>query len=565
MYWKKKSATIPQTIAELTKVLFENREIFSEDEDEFCNPTHPSKLEIEAVGFDVEQFSGSVALIKEYIDLDKKIVIFGDYDVDGICASAILWQVLFAMYKSKHPQGINHPVPFIPHREKHGYGITETALDEIIEAHGPQLIITVDNGIVAHEPIAYAKEKGIAVILTDHHQPEIKKGKPFFPIADYIVHTTQLCGASVAWMLARGLDQKRAKKLLDLAGIATIADQVTLLRANRSFAKYGIEAVRNSKRIGLVALCKDAEINQSEVTEGTIGFGIAPRINAMGRLEHGLDALRLLCTQNKTQAKKLAQLLTQTNISRQGLTTQMLADAESQAILFSQEHIIIVFSNRFHEGILGLIAGGLVEKFHKPAIAVFVGSQIAKASARSIHGVNIVDLLREIKDDLISVGGHPLAAGFSFLPENLELIRDKLFGLARTTVPQKKLEKSIVIECELPVSLVNIQTIESLAVFAPYGIKNPQPVFEMQDLRVLQIKKIGKMQEHIKIKVIDALHENTAIAFDCLGWHMGSNFTTLKVADVISIAGHLDINEWRDKKYPQVVLKDIKIQIIDTY
>lgn len=560
MHWKKKSTIIPQSLAQLKDIIFESRGIPQEKVAEFIDPTPPSKLEIEAVGFDSQQFQNALKLIKNYIANDKKIVIFGDYDVDGICASAILWQILYRLYRTKHPKGDNYPVPFIPHREKHGYGITQVALDEIIVAHGPQLIITVDNGIVAHEPIAYAKEKGIAVILTDHHQPETKKGKPVFPNADCIVHTTQLCGSTVAWMLARALDNSNTQPLLDLAGIATIADQVPLTGANRSFAKYGIEAVRNSQNVGLIALCKATGIKQLEVTEGTIGFGIAPRINAMGRLEHGLDALRLLCTNNKKQATELAQLLSQTNISRQELTNQMLEDAKVQAAEFSQEHISIVFSDQFHEGILGLIAGGLVESFHKPAIAISVGSQLAKASARSIYGVNIVDLLREVKEDLLSVGGHPLAAGFSFLPENLELIRNKLFILARAAVSEEQLEKSIVIDCELPVTLVNIETIDSLSIFAPYGMKNSQPVFEIKGLKIVEIKRIGKEQEHIKIKVISENEDDGAIAFDCLGWRVGERFVELKVLDVISVAGQLDINEWRDKKYPQVVIKDIKLQ-----
>ncbi|MBP7842680.1 single-stranded-DNA-specific exonuclease RecJ [Candidatus Woesebacteria bacterium] len=558
MQWKKKSAKVPQNSDELRQIVFENRAINESDVHEFLNPTFPTELDLKEIGFNVTQFQNAVIYILKAIQEDKKIVIFGDYDVDGICASAILWQVLFKLYRTTHPKGINHPVPFIPHREKHGYGITKGALDEIIEAHGPQLIVTVDNGIVAHEPILYAKEKGIAVILTDHHQPETKNKKQIFPKADFVLHTTQLCGATVAWVLAHALDKNLAEKLLDLAGIATIADQVPLLGANRSFAKYGIIAVQKSKNIGLVALCQSAGINQSEATEGTIGFAIAPRINAIGRLEHGLDALRLLCTQNKKQATDLAQLLTQTNISRQDLTKQMLDDAKLQVTEFADEHICIVFSNQFHEGILGLIAGGLVEEFQKPAIAISIGPDLAKASARSVFGVNIVELLREIQEDLVSVGGHPLAAGFSFLPKNFSMIRDKLFNLARKRITQEQLEKSLSIDCEVPVSLISIKTIESLSEFAPFGMKNPQPVLEVQNLRILEVKSIGKEQEHIKLKVIDAVSSDGAISFDCLGWRMGNLMNELKVADTIAIAGTVDINEWRDKKYPQVVLKDIQ-------
>lgn len=558
MKWEKKTTKIPKDIVQLQEIIFKNRGIPEDSATEFLNPIQPEKLQIKSLGFNEPEFKKGLKLIKKTLQNDEKIVIFGDYDVDGICASAILWQVLFKLYKEENPEGINHPVPFIPHREKHGYGISQLAIDEIIESHAPKLIITVDNGIVAHDPIAYARKKGIEVIVTDHHMPEVIDKKPVYPVASHCIHTTQLCGATVAWMITRELDFDLAKRLLDLAGIATIADQVPLLGANRSFARYGIAELQKSTNIGLLELFKSAGINQKEISEGTIGFVIAPRINAMGRLEHGLDALRLLCTQNKKQASDLAGLLTQTNFSRQDITKQMLDEAQLQVVEHSEQNIIIVFSDTFHEGILGLIAGGLVEKYNKPAIAISVGSELAKASARSIFGVNIVEILRMIQDDLVSVGGHPMAAGFSFLPDKLEMIREKLFTMAQKVVAESQLEKMIAIECEIPVELISIATIESLAVFSPYGMRNPQPVFEVANLKVQEVKNIGKNSEHIKLKVVDAKNPD-AISFDCLGWRMSEYLQSTKTGDIISLAGTLDINEWRDKKYPQVILKDLKL------
>lgn len=558
MKWEKKTTRIPKNSVELQEIIFKNRSIPQDEVVNFLNPVHPEKIAIKSLGISEIEFKKVYKLINQSIKNDEKIVIFGDYDVDGICASAILWQVLFKMYKVVNPKGINHPVPFIPHREKHGYGITRLAIDEIIESFAPKLIITVDNGIVAHEPITYARQKGIEVVVTDHHLPEFKDEKPIFPNANHILHSTQLCGATVAWILARELDSDHAKKLLDLACIATIADQVPLLGANRSFAKYGISKLQKSKNIGLIELFKSAGINQTKITEGTIGFVIAPRINAMGRLEHGLDALRLLCTQNKKQAHDLASLLTQTNFSRQDITKQMLEEAKLQVAEHSDQNILIVFSDTFHEGILGLIAGGLAEKYNKPAIAITVGSELAKASARSIFGVNIVEILREIQTDLVSVGGHPMAAGFSFLPENLKMIREKLFVLAQNEINASQLEKVIEIDCEIPLELISIGTIESLAVFSPYGMRNPQPIYEVGNVRVLEVKHMGKDSEHIKLKVVDNKNPD-AIAFDCLGWRMSEYLKEIKLGDVISIVGTLDINQWRDKKYPQVILKDLKL------
>ena len=554
----KKSNTVPQTITELRAVVFENREIPTSNSVEFLNPKHPSLLTIDAVGINKKQFNAAVALIKESIQVDKKIVIFGDYDVDGICATAILWQVLFSLYRQKHPKGLNHPVPFIPHREKHGYGITSKAIDEIVADLKPAVIITVDNGIVAHEPIKYAQDLGIQVILTDHHEPEVKNGKPLYPPADCIVHTTQLCGATVGWMLAHALAKSQAEELLDLAAVATIADQVPLLAANRSFARHGLQQLRKSTNVGITELLKSAVVTQENLNETTVGFVLAPRINAMGRLEHGLDALRLLCTQNKKQAQDLAELLTETNVSRQDLTKQMTESAKIQAAESEAEHLIIVESDSFHEGILGLIAGGLAEEFHKPAIAITVGETVAKASARSILGVNIIEILREIQEDLLTVGGHPMAAGFSFIPSNLHDIKTKLYQLAKKHITKENLEKSLLVDCEIAPQLVSVSTITALSEFAPYGMKNPQPIFEIKNLQVISVTAIGKQSEHIKITVIDT-SESSATAFHCLGWRMGDRLPEVRKDATITIVGFLEINEWKNKKYPQIILKDFII------
>jgi single-stranded-DNA-specific exonuclease len=557
MKWNTKSNKIPTNIKELQDIILENREIPKDQLETFINPVHPKEFSLEDLDINKAEYNKSIKIIKKAIKDDTKIVIFGDYDVDGISASAILWQVLFKMYKESHSEGKNHPVPFIPHREKHGYGINQKAIDEIIESHNPKLIITVDNGIVAHEPISYAKSKGIDVILTDHHQPELKNDKPDLPDATCIVHTSKICGAGVAWMLAKGLDEELTLTMLDLAGIATIADQVPLLDANRSFATFGIKQLRESNNLGLREICKIAKIKQEEISAGNIGYAISPRINAMGRLEHGLDALRLLCTKNNKQASDLAKLLNDTNFTRQDMTKLMLDEAKLQLDEIEEENIIIVHSETFHEGILGLIAGRLAERHNKPAIAIYMGKDIAKASARSVSGVDVVKILREIKSDLTAVGGHPMAAGFSFLPKNLKTIKTKLFKIAKEKINESQLEKSLKLDCEIPASLVNAPAIESLNKFSPYGMKNPQPVVSIKNLKILDVRLIGKSNEHLKLKLVDSTNED-GVSFDCLGWRMSERFTNLEQDNVISIAGTLDINDWNNRQYPQVILKDVK-------
>lgn len=558
MNWKKKSDLVPTTIEELREILLKNRGITKQNLDDFFNSQSPIDLTLKDLEISKNQLDGALKLIKKTINNDKKIVIFGDYDVDGICASAILWQALFKLYRAKHPNGTNHPVPFIPHREKNGYGITTSAVDELIQTFAPQLIITVDNGIVAHDPIAYAREKNIDVILTDHHQPELKEDKPHFPDANFVVFTTKLCGASVAWILARALDKDTAKKTIELAGVATISDQVPLLNANRSFAKAGLDAIKVSKNLGIIELCKAAKLVQAEINEGTVGFVLAPRINAIGRLGHGLEALRLLCTQNQKQAKGLAKILNDTNILRQDMTKLMLEDAVAKVANSSKENILIVNSQKYHEGLIGLIASGLTEKYHKPAIAISIRGELAKASARSVKGINIVEILREIKKDLISVGGHPMAAGFSFLSKNLDNVSDKLLRIARSKISKDKLEKALNIDCELPASMVTVPVSRSVSNFAPFGVKNPRPIFKIKNLKVVSTKILGKENEHFKLKVVDSINDSSE-TFDCLGWGIADKIENVAVGREIEVAGYLEVNQWKQNKFAQVIIKDLRL------
>lgn len=551
MKWKKKSEQLAANLEELQEILVTNRGIDSHDSQAvtaFLSPQHPLKFEVTDVGINPKLMKKAVTRIKNAVQDGEKIVIFADYDADGICAAAVLWLALTDL-QPKTPI-----VPFIPHREKHGYGISIAALDEIIKEHNPSLIITVDNGIVAHEPIAYARKRGIDVILTDHHQPEIKDKKVVFPQATHVIHTTQLCGTTVAWMLARECNGKKAEELLDLCGIATIADQVPLLAANRSFAKFGIQALQKTKRKGIVELLQLASVKQEQLSEGTIGFMLAPRINAMGRLDHGVEALRLLCTTSSTQAQKLAQLLTDTNAQRQVLTQTMIEEAKQQVLTHVDENLIIVASHNYHEGILGLVAGGLMEQFHKPAIAISLSGEVSKGSARSIFGVNITDLLREIQSDLLSVGGHPLAAGFSFETAKFAQISKKIFALAKKIITAEQLEKSQVLECLLPSALIAVDTANFIESFSPFGMKNPRPVFAFEPSTIADVTAFGKANEHLKMQIEFSDNQKKVTV---LGWQKGEKAQQLQRGMKIQVAGSLDSNEWKSVHSVQILLKDV--------
>jgi len=557
MKWRLTSSTTPQTLPEVIETLLHQREI--KDTATFFNPVSPLELEAVSVGFDEAEISKACQRLVQARDKKERVLIFGDYDADGICATGVMWLGLREF-------GIE-AFPFIPHREKHGYGVSEAALEDILKAGKPDLIITVDNGIVAHDPLELLAQSGIDVILTDHHTCELDSaGMPHFPKATAIVHTTQLCGTTVAWMLLKSLFEFAPLEnvdvtgclgeLLDLCGIATIADQVQLRGANRSFAYFGIRALRTSQRPGILALCQQAKIDQAQISTYHVNYGLGPRINAMGRLEHGLDALRLLCTKNPATAQELAQTLSDVNIRRQELTDDLLQLAISQVAPQTDEKLLIVASNMYHEGIIGLIAGRLSELYHKPAIAIAVGPDTAKGSARSVQGVHITDLMRIIKDDLTSVGGHPLAGGFGLESSKLATVVERLHAVAQRDIDSALLEPSITIDATLPAGLVSLALAEALQQWEPLGQGNRQPLFALRNMRVTQAFAMGKDNRHLKLVVENP---ESGVLIDTIGWGQGKIAAHLTPGQILSLAGHVEINDYKGRRTVQMIVKDVEV------
>jgi len=542
MKLKYRSDDIPKSLGELEDILLKNRGI--KDKASFLKLVNPMDISLSDVDLDEEQLKGVLARLQKAKDDNEYIVIFGDYDADGISASAILWQALFKL-------GFNVK-PFIPHRTKHGYGVSVKAIDEIVKDKKPDLVITVDNGIVAHEPIKYLKNLGIDVIITDHHQPEQEEGKNIYPSADYVFHSTKLCGATVAWMLVRELDKEMAEESLDLCALATVADQVPLVGASRSFVKFGIEAMKKTSRVGLRVLLEKIVKDIDGLNTDTIGYIIAPRINAVGRLSEGVVALRLLCTTSRSQASRLVEEVIQTNEKRKSLTYELVKQAENLVQEQLDENIIIVASKEYHEGILGLIAGSLLQKYAKPVIAIKIDDEIGKASVRSVQGVNIVEFLRKIKDDLLTVGGHPLAGGFSFEIEKLEEIKKKLFAMAKEDFAEELLVKEVAVECVLPASLISEEAIELIESLKPFGQQNPKPVFEIRNVEIQDISSMGKNGDHLRAMLGSKDH-----SLKTIGWRMGKLANEYEIDDKVSVVGSLGFNVWNGRRSIQMILEDI--------
>jgi single-stranded-DNA-specific exonuclease len=553
MYWQNKTETIPQDIDELKNILLQNRGLTTKEQQRaFFHSSEPLKLTPEDVGIDQTQLNAAVARILQARDNKEEVVIFGDYDADGVCATAILWEALREIGLIAKP--------FLPHREKHGYGLTLRSLDALLEDFQPSLIITVDNGIVAHAAFSRLKEMGIDTILTDHHQPEVqeKDGQIVskIPDAGVLLHSTQICGSGVSWFLAKALSPDAAQKSLELLALATVGDQMKLLGPNRSFVVHGMGELRKTERIGLKLLMSKAKVEPEKINTDTLNYVLVPRINAMGRLKHSLDALRLVCTTNIDRAMQLVEELNTTNSARQELTSDMIDHAMEQAERWKEERIIVVADESYHEGVIGLLAGKLAEEYSKPAIAIAIGAKVAKASARSLPGINITELFRQVKDDLLEAGGHPMAGGFALLPEKVEVVRQRLELIARTEISVEQLTPTLYLESSLPVELMTIKTAQELLHFAPFGQGNEEPIFAFPTATVLGAGQIGKEGRHLKVEVLFAT-ENQPLQVSCIAWGIGHKVHDLPAGTKVKIAGCLSINEWKNRKSLQIMVKDI--------
>lgn len=477
-----------RSLESLVEILLKNREI--KDRDNFFDPPSANQLINQLTDYfpdlDPKQLQLAVERIKRAISSREKIIVWGDYDVDGVCATAVLWQTLYSLGADV--------LPHIPDRFEEGYGLNTEMIKKLAK-EGCRLIVTVDSGITAVEEAELARKLGVDLIITDHH---LKPDK--LPPAAAIVHTTELCGTGIAWLLASKLvtNNQSLTTSLDLVAIATVADLQPLLGANRALVKAGFEVLNKRERPGLAALEEIAGL-KGELGSYAAGWVLGPRINAVGRIKHGIEALRLLCTPNRIQALQLAQVLNQANAERQALTVHTFDYAKG--LVEDGDGLIVVYHDSWHEGIIGLVAGRIVEGYGRPAIVVSQGKEFSKGSARSVNGLNIVEILRAEGDLLEDVGGHAAAAGFTIKTENLEKFVQRI---RRNTAPLlAKLDPRSVlnIEARLPLEMIDLALVKELQRFAPHGVGNPEPLFLAEGAEVLQVKKIGREKKHLKLRV----------------------------------------------------------------
>ncbi len=543
-------------VEEIVKILLENRGLIGfSDINNFLNPPDPYTLIPAAVGIDENQLNLVLDRLIRAIANKEKIIVYGDYDADGITAGTIMWETLYLLGADV--------LPYIPDRFSEGYGFSISAIEKIKKEHNPTLIITVDHGITAREKIEFAKNLGIDIIVTDLL---VKPEK----VPDCItVHTTQLCGAGISWFVAKELLLRgkglgvRGKvinqsELLALAAIGTIADMVPLHGANRAIAKAGLAAVNKTTRVGLMALIKSSSLELGSIGVHDISHMLAPRLNAMGRLVHGLVALRLLCTSNEMKAAQLSQKLGLTNKQRQDITEQGVLHAKSlieNEKRQTNKKLLFVVHTEYNQGVIGLIAGKLVEAYYRPAIVVAAGEILSKASARSIAGFDMIAAIRNFSHLVVEAGGHPMAAGFTIKTDQITALQTELETYAAAQIPNELLLRTLHVDCELPFSYITETFWQKLQEFAPFGMGNPEPVFATFGAKVIDVFPMGKELKHLKLKLTDA----TKQIVEAVGFGMGSSYKEILANPFVNVAYAIDLNKWNGTRRMQLKLKDLQI------
>lgn len=530
----------PKSQKEIEKIIYKNRNLNSKKEiNEYLNPKKIDDLDWKDLDINTKDVKKVVTRIKTAKEKKEKIIIFGDYDADGVSATAILWETLYK-------KGFDC-MPYIPDRFSEGYGLREESLEILIKQFEEvNLIICVDNGIVAYDAVEKAKEMGIDIIIVDHHRREKKKLK-----TDYIIHSTKSCGSVLSHFLSREFNTKVENKknidnTLELACIGALADQMPLININRSIVMYGLNSLNTTKRIGLKELIKVSGISKIGTYE--IGFMIAPRINAAGRLIHAIDALRLLCTKDKKKAGELSRKLNQTNFERQKIVEGVL----NKVLENNLTEDIIVLEGDYHEGVIGLASGRVTEKTYRPSIIISKGEKVSKASARSIEGFNIIETIKET-NLILEGGGHPMAAGFSIETEKIELFKEKINEIAKKYLSSEILEKKLKIDLEIDFNLIDTELLKFLKQLEPYGQSNFPPVFKSSEVEIIDSKTVGSDGKHIKLKLKQK--NNT---FDAI-WFNAKKEIISSCPVKADIAFTVEENVWNGKSMLQLNIKDLSV------
>ena len=505
----------------------------------------------------------AVDILEKKIQQEAKIRIIGDYDIDGVTSTYILLKGLTRI-------GANVDT-YIPDRVADGYGIHEHLIDRA-ESDKIDTIVTCDNGIAASAEIQMAKEKGMTVIVTDHHEipyrEENGERRVILPPADAILNPKQcdclypnknLCGAVVAFKYITALyerfdiQKKELEDYYELVAIATVGDVMDLQGENRILVKEGLRRLPNTKNKGLQELIRANNLEDSKITAYHIGFVLGPCINASGRLDTAARSLALLNAPTKEEAAKLAGDLTALNQSRKALTEKGKEEAIQliETTELKNDRVLVVYLPECHESLAGIIAGRLREKYHKPAFVLTRGEKCAKGSGRSIESYSMYDELVKCADLMVQFGGHPMAAGLSIEEENIEKFREQLNQ--NCTLTEEDLRPKIVIDVAMPISYITKELVEQISLLEPFGKGNVKPIFAQKGLRVLDSNIIGKNKNVVKLKLLDP---QGAIIEGIYFGEADDFMNFIREKDSISVTYYPEINRFRGRESLQIIIQN---------
>ncbi|HWQ15259.1 MAG TPA: single-stranded-DNA-specific exonuclease RecJ [Roseiflexaceae bacterium] len=488
----------------------------------------------------------------------EPIAVYGDFDTDGVTAVALLKQAITAMGGDIQP--------YIPHRLREGYGLNTEAIDTLA-ASGIRLLITVDCGISNAREVAHARGRGLDVVVTDHHTPP-----ETLPDAVAVVNPKQpgcpypdkgLVGVGIAYKLVQALVRRgfrpplRKEDLLDVVALGTVADMGPLTGENRVLVKAGLDAINTTRRPGLRALILAAGLRPGAITAADIGYGLAPRLNAAGRLDDAVRAYELLLAEDDATAHMLAAELSQANRRRQDLTKelQQAARAHAEQLGKHTNRIVVLDGAEYQAGIVGLVASRLVEDLGRPVLLVERGERTSRGSARSVPGFSIVDALASCQDILVRYGGHAAAAGFTIETAHLAALEARLLAYAAEHLKDELLTPAIEIDAEAPLDALSWDLLEQLNTLEPFGQANPQPVLLARRVRVAGAWARGNEGQHLKLRLDDG---NGGAPFDAMAFRLGALAEHLQRPRYIDIAFTLERNDWNGSSSLQLIIKDFR-------
>lgn len=504
--------------------------------------------------FELHDMQKAVDRIQAAVANGEKIVVYGDYDADGITSTAVMYETL---------DEVGAQVEFfIPNRFTDGYGPNLDEYQRLIDG-GAQLIVTVDNGVSGAKEIEYANSRGVDVVITDHHElpaqlPEAAAiVHPKFPGSEY--QGGDLSGVGVAFKTAWALTEEFPQEMLDLVAIGELADLVDVTGENRALITWGLKQLRQGMRPGLHQLVKLAKLNEDRLTDQDVGFGIAPRLNALGRIDDASEGVLLLTTMDDREGKEIAQEVENANQTRQQLVAKITDEALKQARSAenADRSTLVLLGHEWHQGVLGIVASRVVEETGKPTIVASVndGDEIAKGSGRSRDGFDLFMALQKHRDLMTAFGGHAQACGMSFTIDQVDELRQ---ALEQEAVEQGLFEAGsakLELAAELGPDDINEDLYDQLQCLAPFGPGNPEPVFAIHTDRINNVKTMGKAQEHLKFELRGQKRSAAVVAFG------KAELAPLLLAGVpVTIAATVGINEWRGKRTAQLMLKDIQTQ-----